>query len=396
VNTVRAQAIGLTERLGMPNRKMEHWKYTDVQALVNSLDLKPIDSHQGSSITHILPGTIRIDGNCIQGSLPDSWVKQGVKWIQIALHEDEQDFDDALTNLSEHTFIHWNSAFHSQRIVIHFPEQFSSNESLQLEYILPDSGLQTCNRVCFHLAQGAKANVGIRHTAPHENAKGWINEMIDCRLGNEAHLCILRRDTDLAFMTGIQSLLASLGKAARLDVNTLNTGAHFIRYHYEVYLEDEKSHAELTALNCLSEDNTVDHFVHIHHKAASCTSNQQFRYVASNRSTGLFSGTIQVHKDAQQTQAYQQCKGIVLTEGAKVYAKPRLIIYADDVKCSHGATVGQLDEEALFYLQSRGLSAASAKALLVEAFGEAFFNTIHDMHFISEGKSAVIRKMKQK
>jgi Fe-S cluster assembly protein SufD len=128
--------------------------------------------------------------------------------------------------------------------------------------------------------------------------------------------------------------------------------------------------AETSALGLFLEDKTqhVDNFTVIEHMAPHCRSNQHYKGVLDDMSTGVFSGKIHVHPDAQKTEAFQSNNNILLTDTAKMHTKPQLEIYADDVKCSHGATVGQLDKDALFYLQSRGIPKDESRLMLMDAF----------------------------
>ena len=120
----------------------------------------------------------------------------------------------------------------------------------------------------------------------------------------------------------------------------------------------------------------IDNHTSVHHNQPHCQSNQLYKGILDGKSTGVFNGKIFVARDAQKTNAYQSSKNILLSDDATINTKPQLEIYADDVKCSHGSTTGQLNEEALFYLRSRGLSIASARNLLLYAFANDVLNTI--------------------
>lgn len=136
--------------------------------------------------------------------------------------------------------------------------------------------------------------------------------------------------------------------------------------------------AETNALGLFLEDKMqhVDNFTVIEHKAPNCHSNQHYKGVLDDMATGAFNGKIHVFPDAQKTEAFQSNNNILLTDTARMHTKPQLEIYADDVKCSHGATVGQLDEDALFYLQSRGIPRAESRLLLMDAFAHDVISRI--------------------
>jgi Fe-S cluster assembly protein SufD len=138
----------------------------------------------------------------------------------------------------------------------------------------------------------------------------------------------------------------------------------------------EGAHTDAHGLFLLDKNQHVDNFTVIEHASARCTSQQQYKGVLDDVATGAFNGKIHVHPDAQKTEAYQANNNILLTDTAKMNTKPQLEIYADDVKCSHGATVGQLDEDAMFYLQSRGIARDETRLMLMDAFAHEVISRI--------------------
>ena len=141
-----------------------------------------------------------------------------------------------------------------------------------------------------------------------------------------------------------------------------------IRNNQYVALNEEGGECHLYGIYILDKSQKVDNFSYIDHIAPHCTSNEHFKGVLDDSSLANFSGCIRVEPDAQKTEAYQANNNLLLTDSARVNAKPQLIIDADDVKCSHGATVGQIDEEAMFYLRSRGISLAEARMVMMFGF----------------------------
>jgi Fe-S cluster assembly protein SufD len=138
----------------------------------------------------------------------------------------------------------------------------------------------------------------------------------------------------------------------------------------------------------------IDNHTAVHHSKPNCNSNQLYKGIIGGKAHGVFNGKIMVEKDAQKTNAYQSNKNILLSNDAVVNAKPQLEIFADDVKCTHGATTGQMDDEALFYLHSRGINENNAKALLNLAFADDVLNKISDEHFREHIHSLVEQKLK--
>jgi len=150
------------------------------------------------------------------------------------------------------------------------------------------------------------------------------------------------------------------------NIVTLHNG--ITRNNTYVELAGEHAESHLYGMALTDKTQQVDNFTFIDHAKPNCTSTELFKYVLDDRSSGAFRGRILVRKDAQKTMAYQSNKNICMTPNAKMYTKPQLEIYADDVKCSHGATVGQLDESQVFYLRSRGIPESEALLLMMFAF----------------------------
>jgi len=157
---------------------------------------------------------------------------------------------------------------------------------------------------------------------------------------------------------------------SHFEINTLTLDGNFVRNDAMVAVQGEHAQTYLNGAYWLKEEQHVANYTTIDHQVANCESFETYKGVAADRSTAVFNGKVFVRKDAQKTNAYQSNANVLLSENASVNSKPELEIYADDVKCSHGSTTGQLDDNALFYLRARGLSAASAKTLLLQAFME--------------------------
>lgn len=163
---------------------------------------------------------------------------------------------------------------------------------------------------------------------------------------------------------------ASIEAGGRYTQIALSRGGSKLRLTTQAELLGEAAHADLRGVHVLNEERHVDHSINMRHMVPHCTSNQSIRMVVDGEAQAAFQGKIHVARDAQKTEAYQLCKSLLLSDGAQVNTKPELEIYADDVKCSHGATSGSLNEQALFYMQSRGIPREEAQALLMQAFIE--------------------------
>jgi Fe-S cluster assembly protein SufD len=166
----------------------------------------------------------------------------------------------------------------------------------------------------------------------------------------------------------VNSSFFSLDRDASLTTQTITLHGGLIRNNIKVILNGENSEANLYGMSFMDRKQHLDNFIQVMHEKPNCRSNQYFKNVLDDESSGAFSGRIHVKRDAQKTNAYQRNNNLLLTDKAQMQIKPQLIIEADDVKCSHGATVGQIDEEALFYLRTRGIEKSMAHLMLMNAF----------------------------
>ena len=157
-------------------------------------------------------------------------------------------------------------------------------------------------------------------------------------------------------------------RGSNVTMGTYSFGNKFIRNNLNFFLEEEHTESHMDGITVIDEGQTVDHHTLADHKVPNCYSDELYKGIYDANAHGVFNGKVMVHPHAQKTNAFQQNNNILLTDKASIDTKPQLEIFADDVQCSHGCTIGQLDEEAMFYLRSRGIPEKEAKALLLYAF----------------------------
>lgn len=173
----------------------------------------------------------------------------------------------------------------------------------------------------------------------------------------------------------INATLVTQAAHSHFDTNTITIGGKWLRNNLNIALNGIQCETHLNGLQIIDGSQHVDNHTLVDHQMPHCESNQLYKGILKGKSTGVFNGKIFVRKDAQKTNAYQSSKNMLLSDEATMNTKPQLEIYADDVKCSHGSSTGQIDENALFYLKARGLSTASAKKLLMIAFANDVIQT---------------------
>ena len=217
------------------------------------------------------------------------------------------------------------------------------------------------------LGRGAKAQVLVCDHAADE-VRFLANRVTEVFVGEQACYEHYKLESTHDRNTNLSALLVEQQEGSNVLANIMTLHSGMTRNLVEIALEGEHCETLLCGMALCDQTQRVDNFTSILHNKPNCHSNSLFKYILDDTSLGGFTGRLVVAQDAQKTQAYQSNKNLLLNHDARMRTKPQLEIYADDVKCSHGATIGQLDEEALFYLRSRGISREEARLLLMFAF----------------------------
>jgi Fe-S cluster assembly protein SufD len=248
----------------------------------------------------------------------------------------------------------------------------------------PGTSAMSHPRLVIRAARGSTARIVLRHVG--DDTERLVNSVVDVEVGPEAtvHLYRLLDSGSRAFH--IERIEATVGQRGTVVVHDAQLGAGLARLDLRARLAAPGAAAELTGLFLADGSRHLDTHVHVDHLAVGTRSLQDYRGIAAGRGRAVFNGKAIVHPGAQQSQARQSSRNLLLTPGAEIDTKPELEIYADDVQCSHGATTGQLDPAALFYLRSRGLTETEARSALTRAFTgavlsrmdhEAFADAVH-------------------
>lgn len=261
-----------------------------------------------------------------------------------------------------------NTAFAQDGVFVYIPDEVVLERPLQIINLLrANADLMGFQRNLVVLGKNAKATVLVcDHTLSDHNF--LMNNATEVSLAPGAHLEYYQVQNQHLGASQINSLFVSQQRNAVFDSNIVTLYGGLIRNNMYVALEDEGGECNLYGIYILDKNQVVDNFSFIDHIAPHCVSNEYFKGVMDDTSLANFSGCIRVRPDAQKTEAYQANNNLLLSEQARVNSKPQLIIDADDVKCSHGATVGQIDEEAMFYLRSRGIGLEEARMMMMFGF----------------------------
>lgn len=391
INSFREEAFRKFMLLGIPTRKNETYKYTDLESYFKHdyksyympvesdfikaeefrCDVASLDAH----------GIVLLNGfyPTINGKLREL---PGGVWIG-SLNEASKKFAD---NIGRHYgkyaksesdgLIHLNTSMASDGTFIYVPENVTLKKPVQvvnLVYSTEDIFNQHRNLIIVE----KNSNVSIiicDHTLSPQ--KFLINAVTEVYVGENSYFDIIRIQNEHNNACKITHTFIHQDRNSRASSNNITLHGGLIRNSTYHYLGGEGAESNSYGLYLVDKLQHIDNFVNVEHAFPHCTSNQLFKGVLDEMATGAFNGRIHVATDAQGTLAYQKNNSILLTDDAKMDTKPQLEIYADDVKCSHGATVGQLDENALFYLQSRGINKRDARLMLMFGFAHEVIQNI--------------------
>ncbi len=381
MNVHRASAIQKFKELGgFPTTKIEDYKYTNLDAF---FDAEYTISTEANDKTHAdFKGKIPLEdaynlylvnGSLLSSKAVEELQKAGVvvcTFKQAATEYSElfQQYYNKKAQQSEHSIVALNTAFVQDGLFIYVPENVALEKPIQLlHYLYGEEKTFINGRKLIIVEKNAEVKI-VSETYTLVNQQFLTNTVTELFVAEnaKAEYYVLQNQLDQA--TILSNLLVTQKRDSVVNANTISLNAKAIRNNVTVDLEDKNCDNHTYGLYLPNGKETVDNFSAINHIAPHCNSWEHFKGILDEKSQAAFCGRIHVYKDAQKTEAYQTNNNLILTNSAKANTKPQLIIEADDVSCSHGATVGQLDEEAIFYLQSRGIPYKEAYKMMMSAF----------------------------
>ena len=332
---LRRNAIARFAELGFPSPRLEEWRYTNVAGIA-----KLAPELETTETSPDLPSRL--------GTLLDA---------------------------KDRPFALLNTAFVSNVSLVQVGRNESPDEIVHLAFEARPAIQHP--RVWIQLDEGGRATVLLDHTSV-AGGPGLTNLVVEAEVGRNAQLdlVVLQRERDEHFH--VSNVACRVARDGRLRCNTLTTGGALVRNDLDVVLADEGAECDLRGLFIGAGAQVIDNHTAVDHAMPHCSSRELYKGILGGQSKGVFRGRVIVRPDAQKTDASQSNPNLLLGERAEIDTKPQLEIYADDVKCSHGATVGQLDEDALFYLRSRGVSLGEARNLLIQAFANEITDALPD------------------
>lgn len=411
IRSVRKSAIEQFARLRFPTTRDEEWKYTKVSP-ITKLPFEPVfECPLRESIAQDLDRFIFgqkhwnrlvfVNGHCHRELSSTLTLPEGVTLANLS--ETIGSESEVVTqHLARHArydqniFTALNTAFIRDGAYLHVPPGSVVEEPVLLIFI-STSG-EPCvisqPRNLFVLDADSKATV-VEHYVSLGEDQYFTNVITEAVVGDGATLNHYKVQRESVNAYHISTVRVRQGKGSAYSSCAVEIGSEIARNNLDVLLDDEGCTSTLNGLYTVSGRQHVDNYIMVDHAKPHATSRQLFKGILDGNSRAVFNGKVLVRRDAQHTDAQQTNRNLVLSEGAEVDTMPQLEIYADDVKCSHGDTVGQLEEDAIFYFRSRGLSLESARRLLTYGFATEVINTIEAEPVRAELSELMLARLQQ-
>ena len=390
INELRNIAIKNFETKGFPTKKDEFWKYTSLNALIKkeysvypkqwdkSLEyhdvkkyfLNDIDTYKIVFVDGIYSSFLSETTHdhldvCLMSSALNHTKYKAV----IEAYFNKAANDDSLTSL--------NTAFAKEGAYIHIPAHTDVEKPIEILNFSTgnESAVFLQPRNLIVVGENSHVQIIERHQNLSVN-EVFTNSVTEIFAEKRANVDYYKIQNNVASASLIDNTYLVQEHESDCKVHTFSFGGKLTRNNLNFYQHGERCNSTLKGITILEGKQHVDHNTLVHHIAPNCESHQDYKGVFGDISTGVFNGRVIVEKDAQKTDAFQQNNNILVDDGATINAKPQLEIFADDVKCSHGCTIGQLNEEALFYMRSRGIAKKEARALLMYAFANTVLESV--------------------
>jgi Fe-S cluster assembly protein SufD len=390
ITRMRNQAMTEFQQHALPDTRVEAWKYTDLRNLQRH-SFSPSVTRGKISETDLEPWLFKhepmhrlvfVDGRFAPDLCPFQTWLDGVTLTSLATvmehspHELETVLGHTLTT-DRPGFDAMNTAFLQDGAYIKLDRDAVLEQAIHLLFISTGqaNGMTTVRNV-IRAGPGSAATVIESWVALHD-ATSLTNTVTEIVLHENSVLQHYTLEQESTAATHIGGLYVQQDRNSRLDAHSVALGGRLVRNELQVDLNGRGAECNLNGLTLTHGQQHVDNNTRIEHHSPQASSNEWYRGILNDRSRTVFSGRIVVHPDAQQTRAQQSNRSLLLSSEAEADARPQFEIYADDVQCTHGCTVGELDSEALFYLRSRGLDENGARSLLIYAFAADVLERMH-------------------
>jgi len=400
IHNIRSKALQNFEELGFPTKKLEAWKYTSLNSVLkqdyslfpnkeNTVDLADVKKYFIHDIdTYKI---IFIDGkysSFLSATTHDTF---DVCLMSSALEKAKykpviENYFNKVAKQDNMTSL--NTAFTNEGAYIHIPRNIEVQKPIQIINFTTGSEdatmLQPRNLIV--VEENAHVQIIERHQSLNNNPV-LTNSVTEIFADRHSTVDYYKIQNDKETSSLVDNTFIEQKSNSVVSVHTFSFGGNITRNNLNFYQKGEHIDSILKGITIIQGKQHVDHHTLVHHIEPNCESHQDYKGIYDERSTAVFNGKVIVEKEAQKTNAYQQNNNVLISDKATINAKPQLEIFADDVKCSHGCTIGQLDDDALFYMQQRGIPQKEGRALLMFAFA----NTVLESVKIPEVKSRIAK-----
>jgi len=369
---LREKSFEILNETAFPTTKTEAWKYTRttrisngtfqlVKPEINSVSDYLIEGLQGNVLVFV-NGFYQAKLSIIKdtkGLLVSPLTKTSQEWINA--HSNQQ------VQLEGEVFNALNTAFTTDGVSIEIAKNAIIEEPIQLIYVTTGTAVLSSVRNILVANENSDATIVMGYYGEQADSN-FTNVVTEIKVKQNASLSIHKIQHENNTNFHINTETVSQDRDSRFSLSTSTFSGAIVRNNVYVHVDGENAETNLYGLYLTDEKQLVDNHTVIDHKVPNCNSNELYKGVLDGQSTGVFNGKVFVREQAQKINAFQSNGNVLLSDNASMNSKPELEIYADDVKCSHGSTTGQIDEEAIFYLRARGISEKSAKSLMINGF----------------------------
>ena len=358
-NVENSDAFSYFLNNGIPTNKDEEWKYTSLKQLVSN-DFSVEAEGEEISQDELDKSTLKTKHQII--FLNGEMVKKPeIDGVLVTSYTDKNpSFEDAFTAL--------NAAYANNGYRIHVEKNVHLKDSIEVIFLSKNTTnnfIQYRNRIDLNENSSIKI---IEHFKCLDKNLCFTNSLTNINLDKSSNIEFNKLQNHNDFQIVVDNTIINQDEKSYSTINTLLLGGKFTRNNLSFYQNGEYCESNMNGVVILNNNEFGDNHTYVDHKNANCESNELYKGIYLDKSKGVFNGKIMVRPDAQKINAFQANNNLLLSENSSINSKPQLEIYADDVKCSHGCTIGQLDDNALFYMRTRGISKEDAKTILTFAF----------------------------
>lgn len=373
---LRAQAANDWQGVVWPTRKTEHWKYTSLVSLQKNIPQTwvSVAANCADQIDFIPVDAIRlVFVNGVFDAANSSELADSVVRFSQANPQQQQIIQQHLGKVvqgPQHLFATLNNAWLDEGVLVHVARNQSLAKPIYVVQIstATEQAASVNQRLLVVLESSAQAEVIEHYVSTTEQQNGFVNSLTEIVIGDNAQLQHYRLNLEEENAQHIGAVHVDLHRNARLRGFTLAMGSRLKRIDYQLNHRGQGADLDLQGIYLPRNKQMVDYHTNVQHWVPHCTTNEVFRGIIADSAQAIFNGRIYIHPQAQKTLAELSNKNLLTSNKAEINTKPELEIYADDVKCAHGATVSQLNATALYYLQSRGVSRAEAEVMMSFGF----------------------------